>query len=154
MPTLTEPHIIARRFRERRAGQSRRTGAYVDDMALPGMIYGANGAQHDSAGEKIKKINLGRASHGMNLPWSAREIFPGKLHCTHFGGSAVPRGGVVNHPEEPILLLAHADRQLLRKAVEAVSIEYEELPSVFSMEESERKKAKSFGARTMFSRLI
>jgi hypothetical protein len=31
----------------------------------------------------------------------------------------------VNHPEEPILLLAHPDRHLLPQAVEAVSIEYE-----------------------------
>ena len=45
--------------------------------------------------------------------------------------------GVVNHPEEPILLLAHADRHKLPKAIAAVTIDYEELPPVITIEESE-----------------
>jgi len=33
--------------------------------------------------------------------------------------------GMVNHPEEAILLLAHSDPYLLRKAMDGVRIEYE-----------------------------
>src|SRR5689334_9251158 len=44
----------------------------------------------------------------------------------------------INHPEEPILLLGHSDRHLLTKAVNAVRVEYEVLPSIHSIEESER----------------
>ena len=44
-----------------------------------------------------------------------------------------------NHPEEPIILLAHPDRHALPKAVAAVSIEYEPLTPIFTIEESERR---------------
>jgi CO/xanthine dehydrogenase Mo-binding subunit len=56
----------------------------------------------------------------------------------------------VNHPEEPILLLAHEYRHKLRKAVEAVSIEYEPLPSVHTMEESEQQSPIIWGADNTF----
>jgi len=151
MPTLTEPHIIGaavprKEGRDKVAGRAR----YVDDMALPGMIYGATVRSTIPRG-KIKKINF-----GPGVAWDeftvvgARDI-PGK-NCIALILEDQPclADGVVNHPEEPILLLAHADRHLLRKAVEAVSIEYEELPSVFSMEESERKGEIIWGADNVF----
>jgi CO/xanthine dehydrogenase Mo-binding subunit len=56
----------------------------------------------------------------------------------------------VNHPEEPILLLAHADRHKLRKAVEAVSVEYEPLPPVYTMDESEQQSTIIWGADNTF----
>ncbi|HKS96361.1 MAG TPA: molybdopterin cofactor-binding domain-containing protein, partial [Terriglobia bacterium] len=43
---------------------------------------------------------------------------------------------VVNHPEEPVLLLAHPDRYLLEEARRAVQIEVEPLPAVFTIDES------------------
>ena len=44
----------------------------------------------------------------------------------------------VNHPEEPILLLAHPrESGAAWLAVEGVQIEYEELPGVFTIEDSE-----------------
>src|SRR4029077_18014075 len=56
----------------------------------------------------------------------------------------------VNHPEEPILLLAHVDRHKLRKAVDAVSIVYDPPPPVFSIEESERQSTIIWGADNIF----
>jgi CO/xanthine dehydrogenase Mo-binding subunit len=58
--------------------------------------------------------------------------------------------GVVNHPEEPILLLAHADRHLLPAAVAAVQIEYESLRSIHSIEESEEQKEIIWGSDNTF----
>src|SRR5438552_16705654 len=43
---------------------------------------------------------------------------------------------VVNHPEEPIVLLAHHDKYLLEEARRNVRIDYEELPAIFSLEDS------------------
>src|SRR6185436_4607695 len=43
---------------------------------------------------------------------------------------------VVNHPEEPIVLLAHRDKYLLEEARRHVRIEYEEMPAVFSLKDS------------------
>jgi CO/xanthine dehydrogenase Mo-binding subunit len=47
--------------------------------------------------------------------------------------------GEVNHCDEAIVLLAHPDKHKLRKAAEGVRVEYEPLPAIFTIEESERK---------------
>ncbi|MEG9437469.1 xanthine dehydrogenase family protein [Edaphobacter sp. HDX4] len=56
----------------------------------------------------------------------------------------------VNHPEEPILLLAHHDRYLLASAVSAISIQYEPLPSIHSIEESESQEQVIWGTDNIF----
>src|SRR5262249_27300580 len=58
--------------------------------------------------------------------------------------------GVVNHPEEPIILLAHPDPHILAKAVEGVSIEYEPFPALFTIDESERRSEVIWGADNIF----
>jgi CO/xanthine dehydrogenase Mo-binding subunit len=61
----------------------------------------------------------------------------------------------VNHPEEPILLLAHPDRHKLRKAVDAVAIDYDPLPSIHSIEESEEQSTIIWGSdNTLKSYLV
>jgi CO/xanthine dehydrogenase Mo-binding subunit len=81
---------------------------------------------------------------------SAKDI-PGK-NCIALIDDDEPclADGMVNHPEEPILLLAHLDRRLLPQAVEAVSVEYEPLPAIFSIEESEQHSQIIWGADNVF----
>ncbi len=62
--------------------------------------------------------------------------------------------GIVNHPEEPILLLAHSDRHALPKAIAAVEIEYEALPPIFTIEESERQNEIIWGADNVFKKYL
>ena len=140
----------------RKEGWDKVTGAarYVDDMVLPGMIYGATVRSTIPRG-KIKKITF-----GPGVPWneyvvvSAKDI-PGK-NCIALILDDQPclASEFVNHPEEPILLLAHADRHKLRKAVDAVSIEYEPLPPVYTIEESERKSNIIWGADNTFKNFL
>src|SRR5271156_2804463 len=136
---MTEEHIIGKSV-PRKEGRDKVTGAarYIDDMTMPGMLYGATVRSQIPRGI-IKKI-----SFAPQFDWSefvtvtARDI-PGK-NCIALIGDDQPclADEMVNHPEEPILVLAHPDRHLLRKAVDAVSIEYEPLPAIFTIEESER----------------
>ncbi len=124
----------------RKEGREKVTGQaqYIDDMSLPGMLYGATVRSRIPRG-KITRITL-----GSGIPWdefvivSAKDI-PGQ-NCVALIADDQPclADGVVNHPEEPILLLAHSNRHLLPKAVEAVSIEYDPLPALFTIEESEQ----------------
>ena len=58
--------------------------------------------------------------------------------------------GMVNHPEEPILLLAHPDRHALPAAVAAVKICYKPAPSIHSIEESERREVIIWGKDNIF----
>jgi len=124
----------------RKEGRDKVTGQaqYIDDMSLPGMLYGATVRSRIPRG---KIINI---AFGSGVPWdefvvvSAKDI-PGQ-NCVALIVDDQPclADGVVNHPEEPILLLAHPNRHLLPKAVEAVSIDYDSLPALFTIEESER----------------
>ncbi len=132
----------------RKEGWDKVTGAarYVDDMVLPGMIYGATVRSNVPRG-KIRNITF-----DPSIAWdeyfivTAKDI-PGK-NCIALILEDQPclAAETVNHAEEPVLLLAHADRHKLRKAVEAVEIEYEPLPSVHSIEESEQKSTIIWGA--------
>jgi CO/xanthine dehydrogenase Mo-binding subunit len=136
---MTEEHIIGKSV-PRKEGRDKVTGAarYIDDMTMPGMIYGA------TVRSQIPRGVIKHISFDPKFEWSefvvvkAQDI-PGK-NCIALIGDDQPclADGKVNHPEEPILLLAHADPHLLRKAVDGVSIEYQPLPAVFTIEESER----------------
>jgi CO/xanthine dehydrogenase Mo-binding subunit len=46
----------------------------------------------------------------------------------------------VNHPEEPVVLLAHPDKYLVEKARQAVHLDIDPLPAVFGIEESLAKR--------------
>ena len=61
---------------------------------------------------------------------------------------------VVNHPEEPILLLAHPDKYLLEEARRNVRIEIEELPPIFTLEDSVNKKEIIWGDDNVFKSFL
>ena len=111
---------------------------YVDDLTLPGMLHGAT-VRSSVARGRILGIEFGEG-----IPWDEFVIvtatdIPGENEIALINHDwPCLAAEFVNHPEEPILLLAHPDPHLLPKAVCAVRITYEELPAVFSIEESER----------------
>jgi len=133
-------------------GRDKVTGLarYVDDMVLPGMIYGATVRSHIPRG-KIKRISFGPGINWSEFAIVTPQDIPGK-NCIALIEDDQPclADGVVNHPEEAILLLAHPDRNLLPKAVEAVSVEYDPLPGIFTMEESEERSQSIWGADNIF----
>jgi CO/xanthine dehydrogenase Mo-binding subunit len=136
----------------RMEGRGKVTGQarYVDDMVLPGMLYGA------TVRSRIPRAKIKQISFGPGIRWnefvivSAKDI-PGK-NCIALIEDDQPclADGIVNHPEEPLLLLAHPDRHLLPKAVAAVSVEYDPLPAIFSLEESESLEQIIWGADNTF----
>jgi CO/xanthine dehydrogenase Mo-binding subunit len=136
----------------RKEGRDKVTGKsqYIDDMVLPGMLFGATVRSQIPRG-RIKNITFDVA-----IPWdefvivSAKDI-PGK-NCIALIGEDQPclASDFVNHPEEPILLLAHPDRHVLPRAVAAISIEYDPLPSVFTIEESEGRSQIIWGEDNIF----
>ena len=140
----------------RKEGRDKITGRarYIDDMTLPGMLYGATIRSQIPRG-KIKSVNF---SSGIN--WdefvivTAKDI-PGE-NCIALILDDQPclADGAINHPEEPVLLLAHSDKHLLPKAVAAVSIEYEPLPAIFTIAESERGREIIWGADNIFKRYL
>jgi CO/xanthine dehydrogenase Mo-binding subunit len=118
---------------------------YVDDITLPGMWFGATVRSSIPRG-RITSITFDPA-----IPWdeftivSAADI-PGENCIVHLAKDhpclAVTH---VNHAEEPILLLAHPNRSVLPAAVAAVRITYEELPAIYTIEDSEKKEEVIWG---------
>ncbi|HEU5131693.1 MAG TPA: xanthine dehydrogenase family protein, partial [Pyrinomonadaceae bacterium] len=60
----------------------------------------------------------------------------------------------VNHPEEPVLLLAHKDKYLVEEARRHVRIEVDELPAVFTLEDSLAKKEIIWGEDNVFKKFL
>ena len=137
---MAQTHIIGAPV-PRKEGRDKVTGRarYVDDIAMPGMLHGATVRSQIPRG-KIRRITFGGGVHWDEFVVVTAKDIPGRNHIALIlDDQPCLADGVVNHPEEPILLLAHPERHQLWKAVEAVSIEYDPLPAVLTMEESERQ---------------
>jgi CO/xanthine dehydrogenase Mo-binding subunit len=140
----------------RKEGRDKVTGAarYVDDVRLPGMLYGA------TVRSKIPRGTIKRISFNPEVEWNeyviatAKDI-PGK-NCIALILDDQPclADGVINHPEEPVVLLAHPDKFALAKAVEGVTIQSEALPAIYSIEESERKAEIIWGTDNIFKTFL
>src|SRR5580658_507712 len=119
---------------------------YVDDIEREGMWYGA------TVRSTIPRGFIRSISFDQRIDWSEFAIataadIPGKNHIQLiFADQPMLADGVVNHCDEAIVLLAHPDKHKLRDAVTAVQIEYEPLPPVFTIEESERQDVIIWGS--------
>jgi CO/xanthine dehydrogenase Mo-binding subunit len=127
---------------------------YIDDLSFPNMLYGA------TVRSRIPRGNIQAIHFGAGIKWdefvvvSAKDI-PGKNYIALIeNDQPCLADRSVNHPEEAILLLAHPDRHRLPKAVTAVSIDYEPLEAVLTIEESERKDRIIWGADNTFKSFL
>jgi CO/xanthine dehydrogenase Mo-binding subunit len=136
----------------RKEGVAKLTGQarYVDDLSLPGMIFGAT-VRSSIARGTIEDIKFGEG-----IPWheftivTAKDIPGRNVVSLIVDDQPCLADGMVNHPEEPILLLAHPDRHALPAAVAAVKICYKPAPSIHSIEESERRELIIWGKDNIF----
>ena len=140
----------------RKEGSKKVTGAalYVDDLKFDGMLHGVT-VRSSFARGRIK--NLAFAG---DIPWNeftvvtAKDI-PGENYVALIlNDQPYLADEVVNHPEEPIVLLAHRDKYLLEEARRFVRIDYEELPAVFSLEESLAQKETIWGEDNVFKKFL
>src|SRR6202140_2684639 len=136
----------------RKEGRDKVTGRaqYVDDLAFPGMIHGVT-VRSNLARGRIRGIR-----YGDGIPWGEFTIvtaadIPGKNEIAaiaHDQPCLVDQ--FINHPEEPIVLLAHPDKYLLEEARRAVHIDVEPLPAVFTIEDSLSRKHVIWGDDNIF----
>ncbi|HEX6729860.1 MAG TPA: xanthine dehydrogenase family protein molybdopterin-binding subunit [Pyrinomonadaceae bacterium] len=140
----------------RKEGRKKVTGQalYVDDISFPEMLHGAT-VRSSVARARIKNI-----SFGDDIPWNeftivtAKDI-PGANHVALLlEDQPYLADTQINHPEEPIVLLAHEDKYLLEKARRSVSIEVEELRPIFSLEDSLAKKEIIWGQDNTFKTFL
>ena len=136
----------------RKEGREKVTGRarYVDDLSFPGMLHGATVRSSVPRG-RIQGIHFEGA-----IPWSEFTIvaagdIPGK-NCISLLMDDQPclAADMVNHPEEPVVLLAHENKYLLEEARRSVRIEIEPLPALFTIDDSLARKEVIWGKDNIF----
>ena len=144
------------------ASVSRKEGAdkllgrarYVDDIVREGVLYGATVRSTIPRG-LIRSIEFDR-----RIDWSEFTVvtaadIPGENHIQLIvADQPCLADGQVNHCDEAILLLAHSDKHKLREAVDAVRVEYEPLPPIFTIEESERQDQIVWGSDNLLKSFL
>ncbi len=127
---------------------------YLDDIEREGMWHGATVRSTVPRG-LVKSIR-----YDARIEWSEFAIvtapdIPGDNHIQLiFADQPCLADGMVNHCDEAIVLLAHPDKHKVREAAAAVRIEYEELPPVFTIEESERQDVVVWGADNLLKSFL
>ncbi|MFL6452179.1 MAG: xanthine dehydrogenase family protein molybdopterin-binding subunit [Bryobacteraceae bacterium] len=124
--------------------------AYVDDISMGGMLHGATIRSSVPRGV-IREIHF-----DSGVPWDeftvvSAEDIPGRnLVALIYEDQPCLASGQVNHLHEPVLLIAHENKDLLRRARNLVRIEYDPLPAVLTMDESLTKQEVIWGNDNVF----
>ena len=146
MSTAERTRIVgASVFRKEGADKLLGRARYVDDLDFAGMWHGAT-VRSTIARGMIRGIHFDAGVDWNEFAVVTAFDIPGKnLIRLIVEDQPCLAEGRVNHCEEAIVLLAHPDKQKVREAVAAVSIEYDPLAPVFTMEESERQETIVWG---------
>jgi CO/xanthine dehydrogenase Mo-binding subunit len=155
MSARTNEHPIGKSF-PRKEGRKKVTGQalYIDDLSFPEMLHGIT-VRSPVARGRIKDI----AFEG-DIPWNefivvtAKDIPGENFVALILNDQPYLAEAIVNHPEEPILLLAHKDKYLVEEARRNVRIEIEELPAVFSLSDSLERKETIWGEDNVFKTFL
>jgi CO/xanthine dehydrogenase Mo-binding subunit len=149
-------HSVIGRSVPRKEGRDKVTGRakYVDDLEFPGMLHGVTVRSPLPRG-RVEDIHFDPA-----IPWheftivTAKDI-PGENAVALINlDQPYLAGEFVNHPEEPVLLLAHPDKYLLEEARRHVHIEIEPLPAIFTLEDSLARKQIIWGEDNVFKSFL
>jgi len=140
----------------RKEGRAKVTGhaKYVDDVTLPGMLHGVTVRSPVPRG-RIRNIHFAEG-----LPWdeftivTAKDVPPPNRVVLILDDQPCLADGIVNHAEEPVILLAHPDKLLVEKARRAVTIEIDPLPAVLSIDEALEGRTIVWGSDNIFKKFL
>ncbi|HJP94470.1 MAG TPA: xanthine dehydrogenase family protein molybdopterin-binding subunit [Pyrinomonadaceae bacterium] len=140
----------------RKEGRKKVTGQalYVDDLSFPEMLHGAT-VRSPSPRGRITNI-----SFEGNIPWheftivTAKDILGANYVALILNDQPYLAADFVNHPEEPVVLIAHRDKYLLEEARRNVRIDIEPQPAIFNLDDSLAKKEIIWGEDNIFKRFL
>ena len=148
-------HPIGKPF-PRKEGRKKVTGQalYIDDLTFPDMLHGAT-VRSPAARGRIKSI-----SFAGDIPWdeftivTAKDIRGANYVALILNDQPYLAADFVNHPEEPVVLIAHRDKYLVEEARRNVHIEIEPQPAIFSLEDSLARKEIIWGDDNVFKKFL
>jgi CO/xanthine dehydrogenase Mo-binding subunit len=140
----------------RKEGRAKVTGEskYVDDLSFLGMLHGVTVRSQVARGF-IRGIEFTG-----DLPWdeftivTAKDIPGANVVDLIIGDQPYLANEFVNHPEEPVLLLAHPDKYLAEKARTAVRLDIEPAPAIFTIEDALARKEVIWGEDNVFKSFV
>ena len=111
---------------------------YTDDITVPGAWYGRT-IRSTIARGAIRSITLDPAFDWARVVVVTADDIPGDNVVQLIRDDQpvlAPKGGEIRHREEPILLLAAADRDTLEEATSHIRIEYDTAEPVFALDQA------------------
>ena len=127
---------------------------YIDDYAPADCLFGVTYRSTVPHG-LIKNIHF-----DPKFPWdeyvlTTAEEIPGKNVVTLIeDDQPLLAHKKVMHVQEPIVLVAHRCRERAFEALQHIKVEYQELPGVFTIEDSLEKKQVLFGKNNVFKKFV
>ena len=127
-------------------GQAR----YVDDMMLPGMLHGV------TVRSQVPRGTLLGIDFDPSIPWdeftivTAKDVPGSNRIALIVDDQPALADGQINHPEEPVVLLAHPDKHMAELARQRVTLRVAPLPPVFTVEDSLSGREVIWGTDNIF----
>jgi CO/xanthine dehydrogenase Mo-binding subunit len=148
-------HPIGKPF-PRKEGRKKVTGQalYIDDLTFPNILHGAT-VRSPAARGRIIGIH-----YEGDIPWdeftivTANDIPGANYVALILNDQPYLAADFVNHPEEPVVLIAHENRYLVEEARRNVRIEIEKQPAIFSLEDSLAQKQIIWGEDNVFKKFL
>src|SRR5438874_11278854 len=140
----------------RTEGRSKVTGQarYVDDLSFPEMLHGV------TVRSSIARGSIRNIQFDPRIPWHEFTIvtsldIPGRNRIALIADDQPCLSEkIINHAEEPVLLLAHSDEQLLEEARRFVTLDIDPLPAIFDIDDALAKKEIIWGSDNVFKTLL
>ena len=131
----------------RKEGRRKVTGeeVYVDDLVFPNMLHGV------TVRSAVPRGRVTGIEFDPTVNWSeftivtARDVPGRNVVALLVDDQPCLADGQINHPEEPVVLLAHPDKFIAERARRHVRILTEPLPAIFSMADSLARKEVIWG---------
>ncbi|MDZ7362204.1 MAG: xanthine dehydrogenase family protein molybdopterin-binding subunit [candidate division KSB1 bacterium] len=140
----------------RREGWKKVTGSaqYVDDLHVSNMLYGKT-IRSTIAHGAIREIKFDPAFDWKRVTIADYRDIPGKnvVALIEYDQPLLAESRI-RHQEEPILLLAAEDRELLEEAAKHIEILYDESPAVLTVEEALAGKQLVYGENNVFKDIL
>ena len=123
---------------------------YLDDLKVPGVLHGRT-VRSTIARGRILEVKLDPAFDWSGFTICDHRDVPGEnVVATIETDQPLLAADFVNHHDEPILLLAHADAERVEAATHAVHITYEPMAAALTMDEALAGKAKVRGEDNIY----
>ncbi|HEX4769734.1 MAG TPA: xanthine dehydrogenase family protein molybdopterin-binding subunit [Bryobacteraceae bacterium] len=150
-----EPRVVGAPVRRKEVqGKLTGTAQYVADLVMPGMLHGAT-IRSTQPRARIRNI-----TYQPGVPWDEFVVvtsadIPGTNRVAAIMDDQPSLADDhVNHLHEPILLIAHENQDLVRKARTLITIEYEPMTPVFDVDASLSAETLIWGSDNVFKRYL